>query len=126
MRRYTFKKTEHLKKRREFKRVYEEGKKYNNPFAVLYVMGEAGLPAHAGVERINRISFVVSKKVGNAVKRNRVKRLFRESYRLNKEKLFRGRDMILIVRKNMVGLDFQQTEKVLLDLFKRAKILKNG
>lgn len=118
MSRYNFGKNEHLRKRLEFKKVYSRGKAYANRFAVLYVWPN-------GLER-RRVGLSVGKKVGSAVKRNRVKRLFREVYRLNKTKLIEGIDMVLIAKKEALGLGFQQMEEALMNLFRKAKVLEEA
>ena len=46
----------------------------------------------------SRIGIVTTKKVGNAVRRNRVRRLIREFFRLNREKIKRSEDLVVIVR----------------------------
>ena len=116
MKRFAFKKEERLNKHWEFGRVRREGKSYKGTFAVLYV-----LPAQQGE---NRIGFSVGSQVGGAVKRNRVKRLFREAYRLNKNKLARGINLLLVVRKKPLELNFRRAEKELLNLFKKAGVEK--
>lgn len=116
MGKYSLKKSEHLRKNSDFRRVYAKGKSCADHFVVLFV-----LPNDLGR---NRIGLSVSKKIGKAVKRNRVKRLFREVYRLNKDKLIQGFDLIFLARKDAIKLDFPGMERSILRLYKRARILK--
>ncbi|MBU4128619.1 ribonuclease P protein component [bacterium] len=116
MGKYSLRKSEHLRKNSDFRRVYSKGRSCADHFIVLFVLPN-------DLEG-NRIGLSVSKKIGKAVKRNRVKRLFREVYRLNKDKLIQGFDLIFLARKDVVKLDFPKMERSILRLYKRAKILK--
>jgi ribonuclease P protein component len=87
---FQFTKAEHLTRKKEFERVFNEGKVFKNNEVVLYVIPNDFLHS--------RLGLVVSKKVGNAVRRNRAKRLLREAYRLNKHLLKTHVDIIAIPR----------------------------
>src|SRR4029453_816558 len=83
-----FRKSEHLRSGADFSRVY----------ALRCVVRSARLTVFAAPnpdERL-RVGFSVSKKHGNAVVRNRLKRLLREAFRLCRDELPRGLDLVLI------------------------------
>jgi len=87
---FQFTKAEHLTRKKEFERVFDEGKVFKNNEVVLYVIPNDFLHS--------RLGLVVSKKVGNSPRRNRAKRLLREAYRLNKHLLKTHVDIIAIPR----------------------------
>lgn len=104
-----------LHKNKSFQAVYRSGKSYANKMVVLYV-----LPNNSNVRRIG---FAAGKRLGNAVVRNRVKRLLRDSYRLNQSKLMSGMDLILVGRQAAVNSNRMAVEKAFLHLCDKAKIL---
>ena len=63
-----------------------------------------------------------SGKLACAVKRNRIKRLFREAYRLNEDKFADGIDLVLVARVRAVGASYQEIEKSLLRALKDNKV----
>ena len=109
---------ERLTEKWQFERVFREGKKVLNDVFVIYIA-----PNGLG---INRLGIAATKKLGKAVRRNRVKRLIRESYRALEEKLKKGYDIVVVGRSPAVRMKCQQTLAAMSELFKRAKIVEDG
>ncbi len=102
-------------KNNEFKTVYENGKSYGNRLLVMYV--------NSNDLNYNRIGISVSKKVGNSVVRHRVKRLIKESLRLNGSSFNIGLDIVVIARTNTVGKTYQEIESACMHLAKHLNVL---
>lgn len=108
---------ESLKKNREFKKVYENGRSYATRNLVIYLLNyEKG--------KKNRYGLSVSKKIGNAVTRNKLKRRLREIIRdCEKEYEFKGYDIIFIARKAVVNLNYHQLKKDVKKLYKKMDLI---
>ena len=104
-----------LHKNKKFQIVYKLGKSYANRMVVLYVLFNH--------DNVRRIGFAAGKKLGGAVIRNRVKRLLRESYRLNQFQLINGVDLILVGRQAAIKADRMAVSKAFIHLCNKAKIL---
>lgn len=109
---------EKLKKNSDFQQVYNFGKKYYGYYSLIFFIKN-------NLE-YNRCGFVVSKKTGNAVCRNRLKRLFREYYRNNEDKIKQGYDIIFVGKKNAGNkfkeLKYQEMSDDLHKIFKRSNL----
>jgi ribonuclease P protein component len=79
-----------LKRRQDFRRVYQRGKSLKNRAFVLCFR-----PSIKGEQRIG---FSVSKKIGKAVERNRIRRRLREAVRLELEAFAPGYDYVIVAR----------------------------
>ena len=106
-----------LKKNADFQHVYKRGRSIANPlFVIVYFKNRFGY---------TRVGFSVSKKFGNAVERNRIKRQLREIYRQNTFMIKDGFDIIFVVRKNAKQASFSDMQKAVIKLLSGAKILKS-
>ena len=72
----------------------------------------------------NRVGVTVSKKLGCAVVRNRVRRRLREVYRLNEERFAPGWDIVVVARSRCIGASFPKLTESYLSLAEKAGILR--
>lgn len=113
-----FTKKEHILKSADFARVYKKGRSARKNSAILYSFTN-------GLD-YNRVGFSISSRnVKKASSRNRMRRLFRESYRLRKKDLKTGFDMVLVLKKEMPKtVSYKTVEDIFLALTANAGILK--
>ncbi len=106
-----------LKKNYEFKNVLDKGKFYRGKYITVYLIKNK--------QEKNVIGIAISKKLGTAVKRNRLKRLIRESYRLQKENLQKGYNIVFLWNKNREqNIKCEQIKEDMKILWERAGIFK--
>ena len=82
-----------LSRSAEFDRVYREGRSHAGRHLVLY-----SFPREAGEDDTPRLGLSVSRKVGGAVERNKVKRLLRDAFWQSEELLPAGHDFVVVAR----------------------------
>jgi ribonuclease P protein component len=82
-----------LSRSRDFDAVYRKGRSVSTRYLVLY-----SFPRPDESEEESRLGLAVSRKVGGAVERNRIKRLLRASFDELQESVPSGHDYVLIVR----------------------------
>ena len=106
MKRFALPKSSLLRKSAEFNQVYRHGNRLRgNGFAFIYLSGD---------QADSRLGVSVSRKVGNAVRRNRIKRIMRETFRLHREIFPRSSDIVIAVRPgfSLAGMHEMRTAVV--------------
>ncbi len=110
-----FKRT--LKRNNDFKRVYQKGKfAFANPFVVVYsVKSKKAIPG---------IGITASKKIGNAVLRNRARRVIREALRPYCDSLNSHQDIVIVARSAAGKVKMQTLQKALVKALKKIGALE--
>lgn len=111
------KKEHRVKKNDDISLIFKQGKSVANKQFVLYML-EKKDQGHL------RLAVSVSKKLGNAVTRNKVKRLMRESVHQLSDDLKQTYDYLLIARKPSVDMDFHEMKKSISHVFYRGFAFK--
>ena len=106
-----------IKKNKEFQEAFQKGQSFANRQFVVYALTKEGQDHF-------RIGLSVSKKIGNAVARNRIKRYIKQSILELNEQLQTGSDYVIIARKPTAEMDFFEVKKSLTHVFKVGKVLK--
>jgi len=107
-----------LRKNADFQRVRRFGQSKTNRFLVLIV-----LPNHLNR---SRFGFAVNKRIGNAVRRNKVKRQMREAARLRYEYIKPGWDILFIARSPIRQTDYHKIEQAMVDLLAQSKLINHS
>lgn len=101
-----------LRRTEDFQRLRREGRSYPNKLLLMSILPNT-LPH-------NRYGFIVSKQLGKAVRRNRVRRRLREAVRLLHPQLSTGYDIVFIARPSVEGQPFEVVQRTVNDLVRQA------
>ncbi len=114
----------HIVKRRyrvrtnkQFQEIRRQGRSYANHLLVLCALPN-NLP-------YSRFGFAVNSRIGNAVRRNRIKRRLREIVRLQQESIQPGWDIVLIARQPIRSADYHEMETACARLLRRAQLFQS-
>lgn len=110
-------KHQRVKKNAEFQKIFKRGKSFANRQFVVYCFEKEG-------QEDFRIGLSVSKKIGNAVTRNRIKRYIRQAFLEMKDEVKPNMDYVIIARHQAATMDFHESKKSLQHVLKIAKIIQ--
>jgi ribonuclease P protein component len=94
---------ERIRKKKDFNHLYKKGTRYRGKYFILIYLSNELVRS--------RVAVVASKKIGNAVQRNRIKRRFRTLFRRNKKLLQKPLDMIIIPQREIHEADWKGLER---------------
>ena len=118
MKQFAFSRASRLRLKKEFEAVFAAGRKTVTKDLVAW---------HSqGGDEDKKIGLMVSKKTGGAVKRNRLKRLLREAFRLGKKELKEGTRLIIYPKAGCAVKNLAQARVALEDLRRRARLNDDG
>ncbi len=107
-----------LRRNSDFQRVRRSGKFYASPFmALAFLRNELDY---------TRFGFVVSKRLGTAVQRNKIKRRMREATRLRASQVKQGFDLIFIAKPPINQASYAEIEQSLEDLLQQSDLLEGS
>jgi ribonuclease P protein component len=112
----SFPRTRRLTRSSEFERVRQEGRAHRGKALTLAVLG-------ADEDNGVRAGFITSRAIGNAVKRNRVRRRLREIVRRHQHEIVAGTSIVTVARAAAADVTYRELEDEWLRLAKRASIL---
>lgn len=99
-----------LKQRRDFLRVQQTGHKHHVRHFLVFVAARPDDPKDPKVELASesptRLGITVTRKIGNAVMRNRIKRLVREAFRRNRSRLPSGLDLVWVAKQQAAEVEY--------------------
>ena len=112
------KKSFRVKREKDFKAIFKDGTSFANRKFVVYQLENQ--------QNHFRVGLSVSKKLGNAVTRNQIKRRIRHILQSVKGSLVEHVDFVVIARKGVETLEYAEMEKNLLHVLKLSKIYQEG
>jgi ribonuclease P protein component len=108
-----------IKKNKEFQEAFQKGHSFANRQFVVYALAKED-------QDYFRIGLSVSKKIGNAVMRNQIKRYIRQAVFELSDLIGIGNDYVIIARKPVAEMDFFEVKKSLTHVLKVGKVLKKS
>ena len=110
---FRFPKSDRLLKRSDFLRISRNGKRVQNRYFIAVFT--------PGPSKGNRLGITVTKRVGNAVTRNRIKRQVREFFRHDGRRLVENSDINIIAKKEAAGISSAEAARSMKTLFERIR-----
>jgi ribonuclease P protein component len=95
-----FRPEERIRRRAEFKQVYERGVRIHSRYSTVFILSNE--------RQVGRLGIAATRKLGGAVQRNRAKRLIREVFRRNK--IAAGFDVVIIPKRDLLDASLSTLE----------------
>lgn len=129
-----------IKNNSDFVHILKKGNWYSGDFMTIYVLKNRDIQWHTqcattkenpivDFKNMNRLGIAVSKKFSkSSVRRNRVKRLVKEAYRLHEEKLVTGYSIVILWKNNVAyeEVNFEKVSKDFEKCFQKANLFLTG
>ena len=110
---HAFSKAQRVRRKAQFQQVFDAGLRVPSKYFTLIVAKGSGA--------VPRLGIVASRKIGDAVRRNRAKRLIREVFRLNQPlQGGSGVDLVIIPRRELLGASLTEIDKDFRAAWRRA------
>ena len=114
--RQSFSPSQKLRKSFEFERVKAKGYSHKADAFFLQAFREPSA-------KFPRLGIIATRRLGNAVTRNRMKRILREIFRRNSDKIIPEAEIIILPRKKMCSLEFSKIEVKFKESLKKLSLL---
>lgn len=112
-----FRSHQHLRRSRDFQTVRAKGRRIQ---CGVFLFTAAPQTSDSGVSLAPRLGVITSRRAGNAVVRNRLRRLVREIFRAHQTELRPDVDIVLVMRPGAARLTFQELETRFLEGARRS------
>lgn len=111
---------EKVKSKKDFQKIFNSGKRYSN--SLISIVFKHNQEA-SGKDLVRRVGIIASRKAGNAVQRNRLKRLIRETFRIGKKDFKGAVDLVVILKPAAKDATRDAFLTGFLDLCKKAHLI---
>ena len=111
-----FRPHERIRRRPEFKLIFERGAKVHSRYSTVFIMPNAGT--------VGRLGIAATRKLGGAVQRNRARRILREAWRVVAPTAADGNDVVLVAREAIRGAKTQDLVAEMTELLRREPLVR--
>lgn len=111
-----FPRSERLTRRRDYLDIYAQGARIAGRGFICYISRRQG--------QGRKLGLAVSKRVGGAVVRNRIKRYIREVYRIRRQRIGQDLSLVIVARPESAKLSFLECEAAIERLFAKGDVFR--
>ena len=115
--RYRFTRAQRITRKVEYQSIYSKGKSANTALLRIYIVSIIS-------DSKPKLGVSISKKVGKANQRNRLKRTFREIFRLHQYDIKTGTQIVIVAKPGSVKLTYIEIEQMILSLLQKLRVVR--